>query len=75
MISFMSKVTPESIEALEKQLEELLEASKRLSLENDALKNEMQVLKAERAELVENKERVRDQVEKMITRLKSLEIA
>lgn len=71
----MSDKTSTNIEALESQIEELLELANRLSVENTALKQQMQTLKTDRSSLVEQKELVRTQVEGMISRLKSMESA
>ncbi len=69
----MKKESQQNIAALEAKVEHLLELSHRLSEENAALKQELQAIKADRSGLIEQKEQVRTQVEKMIGRLKSLE--
>jgi len=71
----MSNKTPNNIEALESKVEELLELASRLSVENTALKQQLQGLKSDRSGLVEQKEQVRTQVEGMIARLKAMESA
>jgi len=71
----MSNKTPNNIEALESKVEELLELASRLSVENSALKQQLQGLKSDRSGLVEQKELVRTQVEGMIARLKAMESA
>jgi len=71
----MSNKTPNNIEALESKVEELLEIASRLSVENAALKQQLQGLKSDRSGLVEQKEQVRTQVEGMIARLKAMESA
>jgi len=71
----MSNKTPNNIEALESKVEELLELASRLSVENAALKQQLQGLKSDRSGLVEQKEQVRTQVEGMIARLKAMESA
>ncbi len=58
---------------LENRLEDLLTTCKRLKEENDALRKEAEQLHAERGMLMANRDKVRTQVEAMITRLKSLE--
>jgi len=71
----MSNKTPNNIEVLESKVEELLELASRLSVENTALKQQLQGLKSDRSGLVEQKEQVRTQVEGMIARLKAMESA
>ncbi|MCW8957231.1 MAG: TIGR02449 family protein [Gammaproteobacteria bacterium] len=69
----MKKESQQNITDLEAKVEQLLELSRRLSAENVTLKQELQAIKADRSGLIEQKQQVRDQVEKMIGRLKSLE--
>ena len=64
-----------NIEALESKVEELLALSKKLSTENTELKQQLQDTKGDRAHLFEQREQVRNQVESMITRLKTIETA
>ena len=71
----MNKESQQNITELEAKVEHLLALSRQLSEENAALKQELQSIKADRSGLVEQKEQVRAQVEKMIGRLKSLESA
>ncbi|MFW2373425.1 MAG: TIGR02449 family protein [Gammaproteobacteria bacterium] len=71
----MKNASQQNITELEAKVEHLLELSRRLSEQNAALKQELQAIKTDRSELVEQKEQVRAQVEKMIGRLKSLESA
>ena len=71
----MNKESQQNITELEAKVEHLLVLSRRLSEENAALKQELQAIKADRSGLIEQKEQVRAQVEKMIGRLKSLESA
>lgn len=61
------------INKLEKQVDELLELCQRLSNDNKELRAQIHQLSAERSNLVEQKEKVRVQVESMITRLRSME--
>lgn len=63
------------IDNLEEQVDELLEFCRRLSNENRELRAQLQLLTAERSGLIEQKEKVRVQVESMITRLRSMEKA
>lgn len=63
------------IDKLEEQVTELLEICHRLGNENKDLRTQMQTLNAERSGLIEQKEKVRVQVESMITRLRSMEKA
>jgi len=71
----MSIENKSNIEALEKKVDELIALSTKLSLENDALKQQLQEIRRDRAGLVEQRDTVRGQVEGMITRLKSIETA
>jgi len=71
----MSIENKSNIEALEKKVDELIALSTKLSLENDALKQQLQEIRNDRAGLVEQRDTVRGQVEGMITRLKSIETA
>ncbi len=71
----MSIENKRNIEALEKKVDELIALSTKLSLENDALKLQLKEIRSDRAGLVEQRDTVRGQVEGMITRLKSIEIA
>lgn len=71
----MSTQNQSNIEALEKKVDELIALSTKLSLENDALKQQLQEIRSDRASLVEQRDQVRGQVEGMITRLKTIETA
>lgn len=71
----MSTQNKSNIEALEKKVDELIALSTKLSLENDALKQQLQQTRTDRAGLVEQRDAVRGQVEGMISRLKSIETA
>ena len=75
IFKLMNKESQQNITELEAKVEHLLVLSRRLSEENAALKQELQAIKADRSGLIEQKEQVRAQVEKMIGRLKSLESA
>jgi cell division protein ZapB len=63
------------ISKLEEQVEELLRLCQRLSDDNKDLRAQLQHLTSERSNLIEQKEKVRVQVESMITRLRSMEKA
>ncbi len=63
------------ITKLEEQVGELLELCKRLDNGNNDLRNQLQRLSSERSILMEQKEKIRIQVESMITRLRSMEKA
>lgn len=63
------------INKLEEQVSELLSLCKQLGDGNKDLRAQLQQLTAERSILVEQKEKVRNQVESMITRLRSMEKA
>jgi uncharacterized protein (TIGR02449 family) len=67
--------TIKRIDNLEAQVSELLELCKRLGNDNQELRAQLQTLTAERSNLIEAKEKVRVQVESMITRLRSMEKA
>ena len=63
------------INNLEEQVSELLELCQRLGNDNQELRAQLQTLTSERSNLIESKEKVRVQVESMITRLRSMEKA
>ena len=71
----MSNKTSNNIDALEGKIEALLELNQNLTTDNAVLKQQLQELKVDRSHLVEQKETVRHQVEGMISRLKSMEVA
>lgn len=68
-------ITITRIDNLEEQVDELLELCRRLSNENKELRAQLHQLVTERSGLIEQKEKVRVQVESMITRLRSMERA
>ena len=63
------------INKLEEQVSELLELCQRLGSDNQELRAQLKALTSERSNLIESKEKVRVQVEAMITRLRSMEKA
>jgi cell division protein ZapB len=63
------------INKLEEQVEELLKLCQRLGDDNKDLRAQLHQLISERSTLVEQKEKVRVQVESMISRLRSMEKA
>ena len=67
--------TTARIDKLEEQVSELLDLCKRMGDDNVDLRTQLQQLVVERSGLVEQKEKVRVQVESMITRLRSMEKA
>ncbi len=71
----MNTENQNNIDALESKVDELLALSKKLSTENAELKQQLQDIRNDRAQLFEQKELVRSQVESMITRLKTIEAA
>ncbi len=73
-ISNMTNTTAR-IDKLEEQVSELLDLCKRMGDDNVDLRTQLQQLVVERSGLVEQKEKVRVQVESMITRLRSMEKA
>ncbi len=73
-ISLMTD-TIKRINKLEEQVGELLELCQKLGNDNKDLRAQLQTLTSERSNLIESKEKVRVQVESMITRLRSMEKA
>lgn len=67
--------TTTRITKLEEQVGELLELCQRLDKDNRELRSQLQRLTSERSTLMEQKEKIRLQVESMITRLRSMEKA
>ncbi|PCJ86917.1 MAG: TIGR02449 family protein [Thiotrichaceae bacterium] len=67
--------TIKRINKLEEQVNELLELCQKLGNDNTDLRAQRQQLASERSNLMETKEKVRVQVESMITRLRSMEKA
>ena len=63
------------ISKLEEQVGELIELCQRLDNDNEDLRAQLQRLTSERSTLMEQKEKIRLQVESMITRLRSMEKA
>lgn len=63
------------INKLEEQVTELLSLCERLGNDNKDLRSQLHHLTSERSTLVEQKEKIRVQVESMITRLRSMEKA
>jgi cell division protein ZapB len=62
------------LQALEAQVDELIQTCGQLSDENQALRDQQSSLVAERAGLIEKSELARSRVEAMIARLKAMEI-
>ncbi|MBE9564918.1 MAG: TIGR02449 family protein [Proteobacteria bacterium] len=67
--------TIKRINKLEEQVSELLNLCQQLGTDNQELRAQLQTLTSERSNLIESKEKVRVQVESMITRLRSMEKA
>ncbi|MGH8479496.1 MAG: TIGR02449 family protein [Gammaproteobacteria bacterium] len=65
---------PLDIEALERRIDELVQALAHASTENQTLRDQRTTLMAERAQLMEKTELARTRVEFMIARLKAMEI-
>lgn len=63
------------INKLEEQVTELLDVCQRLGNDNQELRAQLKMLTSERSNLIESKEKVRVQVEAMISRLRSMEKA
>jgi cell division protein ZapB len=62
------------LQALETQVDELIQTCDQLTDENRALRNQQSSLVTERAGLIEKSELARSRVEAMIARLKAMEI-
>jgi cell division protein ZapB len=62
------------LQALETQVDELIQTCDQLTDENRALRDQQSSLVAERAGLIEKSELARSRVEAMIARLKAMEI-
>jgi len=71
------KITPslidEELSRLEGQVASLLEIIERLSKENRSLRAQQESTASERANLLEKHDQVRNRVDAIVTRLKSLE--
>ena len=63
----------ERLEALARQVEDLVALCERLHTENESLKHQQATLSSERARLIEKNEQARARVEAMISRLKAME--
>ena len=63
----------QELERLEVQVGALLELIERLSRENKSLRTQQESLSQERAGLLEKHDQVRNRVDAIVTRLKSLE--
>ena len=61
------------LSALESKVDQLIETVSRLTVENEALRQQQGTLAIERADLIEKTELARTRVEAMISRLKSME--
>ncbi len=66
-------ITEQELELLEEQVASLLEAVERLMKENRSLRAQQETLTVERAGLLEKHDLVRNRVDAIVTRLKSLE--
>ena len=62
-----------NLQALENQVNDLIQTVSKLQTENSALKNQHQSLVGERAQLIQKTEMARNRIESMITRLKAME--
>jgi len=61
------------IDALSRQVEDLVALCERLRTENESLRHQQETLSGERARLIEKNEQARARVEAMISRLKAME--
>ena len=69
-----SSIDRMDLQALEAQVDELIQTCEQLTDENRALRDQQSTLVAERASLIEKSELARSRVEAMIARLKAMEI-
>lgn len=69
-----SSIDRTDLQALEAQVDELIQTCEQLTDENRALRDQQSTLVAERASLIEKSELARSRVEAMIARLKAMEI-
>ena len=69
-----SSIDRVDLQALENQVDELIQTCEQLTEENRALRDQQSTLVAERASLIEKSELARSRVEAMIARLKAMEI-
>lgn len=65
---------PLDIGALERRIDELIQALAHATIENQSLRGQRATLMAERAQLMEKTEQARTRIEFMIARLKAMEI-
>jgi cell division protein ZapB len=63
----------QELSRLEAKIDDLLKTIERLSMENRSLRTQQDTLATERASLIERHDLVRNRVEAIVTRLKSLE--
>lgn len=68
-----SSVEHDSLEKLERRIEDLLAVCRRLKSENRMLKSSQKTMAEAHERLTENSRRARERVELMISRLKALE--
>ena len=61
------------LKRLENRIDELIHVCDRLTEENRQLRDQQQVLQTDHAQLLQKNEQVKNRVEAMITRLKSME--
>jgi len=73
MTDDLARDTEARLEALSRQVEELIGLVEQLRTENEALHHQQQSLSGERARLIEKNEQARARVEAMISRLKAME--
>lgn len=65
--------TDNNMDDLEKQVEELLNLCDSLTRSNSTLRGTVNELKVEKSTLIQQKDKARNHIESMITRLKSME--
>lgn len=69
----VARDTEARVNALARQIEDLVELCERLRTENRSLRHQQETLSSERAQLIEKNEQARARVEAMISRLKAME--
>ena len=65
--------TDNNIDDLEHQVEELLDLCDKLTRSNSTLRGTVDELQSERTTLIQQKDKARNHIESMITRLKAME--
>lgn len=66
-------IIEQELESLEQKVDALLEVIERLTVENKSLRAQQETQAAERAGMLDKHDQIRNRVEAIVTRLKSLE--